>query len=106
MASSSQGKGGIKADWGKHLRPFGKRQHWKRVRHYSEPEKPSQGRRGKTKHKPWIIKTCFSFFGEFIYTKRYATERDMRNALRSMKHRKEDIVYYGHRSRYSISEKK
>jgi len=91
MGSSSQGKGGIRVDWAKHLRPFGKRQHWKRVRRHSEPEKPA---RATTKKKPWIIQTRFRLF-DFTFTNRYATERDMRNALRTMKDR--EITYAGHR---------
>lgn len=94
MASSSQRKGGIRTEWAKHLRPYGKRQHWKRVRQHTEPDKPSRGKRAKTK-KPWIIQSRFCLFADFIFTRRYATERDMRTALRCMK--KENIVYSGHR---------
>lgn len=94
MGSSSQRKGGIRTEWAKHLRPYGKRQHWKRVRRYREPDKPSRSRK---KSKPWIIQKRYRFLDfDFTVTDRYAKERDMRTALRSMKHQKEGIVYSGH----------
>jgi len=93
MGSSSQGKGGIRVEWAKHLRPYGKRQHWKRVRRHSEPEKPA---RARTKKKPWIIQKRYRFLDfDFTVSNRYASERDMKTALRTMK--KDEIAYYGHR---------
>jgi len=32
MGSSKKSKGGIIVEWAKHLRPFGKRTHWHKVR--------------------------------------------------------------------------
>jgi len=93
MGSSSQRKGGIKVERAKHLRPFGRRQHWKRVRALKEHKKPA---RARTKRKPWIIQRCYRFLDfDFTINDRYATERDMRNALRTMDGK--EIAYAGHR---------